>query len=164
MRRNRLIRGLVVAAGLTGLLTLVVSTVSAGGFLSPGRQETESIGKPTWAVPAARKPVEGEAEGTEAIEAELFNAELRITEAMQNAETAAYQYKRARTRNYPRGDALQALKVQAQETSGERSAAADEFSDIVERARRDGVPMGTLTHYLDLDERLDGERAGWNWK
>jgi hypothetical protein len=149
----------MLGAVLATALTLVAPAAWAGGYLKPGTSgETKQA--PTWAAPAARMPVEGE-EG-EAIAAELHNAEQRVLEALQNAETADYQLTRARTRNYPRGEGLQTLKVQDQDARRERNAAANDFSALVERARREGVPMGTLSRYMDLDDRLKRERATWS--
>jgi hypothetical protein len=161
--RSTTLRGLghghgpILLAILATAFMLVAPAALAGGFLEAGGGNEKSNEAPTWAVPAARKPVEGE--GTEALAAELHNAELRVQEALQNAETAAYQLKRARTRSYPRGQALEDLKRQDQETRRERTAAANEFSALVERARRAGVPMGTLSRYMDLDDRIQKERA-----
>lgn len=164
--RSAAIRASRAAAGLLVLalcLALPASSTLAGGFLESGRSESsKQSSAPEWAVPAAREPVEGEdMDELQILAAKLQNAENRAKEAIQNAETAQYQLTRARTRNYPRGEALEELRKQAQDTRRERAAAADDFSKLVEEARRAGMPMGTLSRYMDFDDRLRKERASW---
>ena len=156
------LRRLMLGAMFVSAVSLAAPATFAGGFLEAGSGKPKTQETPTWAAPAARQPVEGE--GVEALAAELHNAELRVLEAMQNAETARYQLGRARTRNYPRGEALEELKQQDQEARRERATAAGDFSTLVERARQEGVPMGTMARYMDLDDRLRKERETWGKK
>lgn len=156
MTRNRVTstrRSLGVAAGLIASATLLAPAALAGGFLDNSQPNQPS--KPSWAAPAKRMPVEGE--GTAAMEAQLENAEARLREAIQNAATAEYQYTRARTRRYPRGDALQEIKNRVAEMNKERNDAERDFIATVDEARAGGVPAGTLMHYMDLADEI---RAG----
>lgn len=113
--------------------------------------------KPEWAVPAKRLPVEGE--GVDASEAKLKNAEMRLREAQQNATTAEWAYTRARTRRYPRGDALMEIQQRAADMKKELADAEREFMDTVEAARRDGVPAGTLMPYMDIADQIRRDQA-----
>lgn len=140
------------AISMAVLLGLAVATPAlAGGLLRSGKTETESE-KPTWAVPAKRQPVEGE--GTDALQARLSNAEMRVKEAMQNAAAADYQYTRARTRRYPRGEALQEIKDRVGKMQSELTEAENDFMGLVEEARREGMPMGTLMPYMDFSDQI----------
>jgi len=144
------VRGLAPAVVLLATALLVASPAIAGGFLdNSAPEETE---KPTWAVPAKRLPVEGE--GVDAMEARLQNAEMRLQEARQNAAAAEWAYTRARTRRYPRGEALQEIENRMAEMNAELESARSEFVALVEEARRAGVPAGTLMPYMDLADEI----------
>jgi hypothetical protein len=140
------------AWSMIGLLALVPladlaapTDAHAGGFL----EETapRNTDKKKYAVPAKRLDVQGE--GLQAIEADLENAKLAVGEAIQNEEAAAQFLKRARHRSYPRGAALEELRANATDTHRERIAAEQTFQATVEKARRLGVPNGTLMDYED---------------
>lgn len=127
----------------------------AGGFLEESKPKNTD--KPSFVEPAKRKAVEGD--GLGAVEAELSNAKLRVSEAIQNAEAARYNLKRARNRRYPRGEALEELKKGAIETDKERRTAEREFKAMLEKARRAGVPAGTLMPYVDYSDWIDQQAA-----
>lgn len=145
----------VRAAILCGIALGLAAPVQAGGYLDNSEPKTSD--KPTWAVPAKRMPVEGD--DTDAMMAELHNAELRVREAQQNEETARWTYTRARTRNYPRGEALVEVRTRLTEMEKERAEAEKSFVDLVERARTAGVPFGTLSSYMDLAEQIQSNPA-----
>jgi hypothetical protein len=133
----------------------LASPVHAGGYLDNSAPKTSE--KPTWAVPAKRMAVEGD--DADAMTAELHNAELRVREAQQNEETATWAYTRARTRNYPRGDALEEIRTRMTEMEKERVDAEKSFLDLVDRARGAGVPVGTLSAYMDLADQIRSNPA-----
>jgi hypothetical protein len=149
-----------LATGLAALILLAASAAGAGGFLSPGTQNDEaSKAKPKseFVAPAKRMDVQGD--GVEAKLAELKNAEMRVVEGWQNASTADAQLRRARTRRYPRGEALEEIRQQAIELGTEKVAAESNFLQTVEDARRAGVPMGTLSRYMDLADTIRSRQA-----
>ncbi len=152
-------RIVIGATTLAALLLVVPTGAGAGGFLSPGTQNAgEAPPKPEYAVPAKRMEVSGE--GTDAIVAQLKNAQMRVHESRQNAETAEYDLQRARTRRYPRGEALEKLRIQVVDMGSERVAAEQEFTALVEEARRAGVPMGTLAPYMDFADQIRAGQTG----
>ena len=150
--RRHLVRALLLA---TVALSLA-SGAMADGFLDNSTPDEPR--KPTWAVPAKRMPVEGT--GGSAAEAELRNAKMRLLEARQNADTAMWSYTRARTRRYPRGEALVKIRNRLAEMNNELTAAENDFVAFVEKARQSGVPAGTLLPYMDIaDEIRRAERS-----
>jgi hypothetical protein len=155
--RRRLAAKAAVGSMLCLLALAVLSSASdarAAGFLdNSAPKKTE---KPTYAAPAARKPVEGD--GSEALETALYNANLRVQEARQNYETARYSLKRSRHSNYPRGAALEALRVRVADMEKERDAAEKDFLAAYDEARRGDVPAGVLMSYDDLEEELQRGR------
>lgn len=146
----------LLIVGLAAAIGLTLATAAESGILKSGQGSTKSE-KPTWAAPAKRMPVEGE--GTDALEARLQNAEMRVREAMQNAAAADYNYTRARTRRYPRGEALQEIKDRVVEMRDELVAAENDFMSMVDEARAGGVPMGTLMPYMDLSDEIKKNQA-----
>jgi hypothetical protein len=131
------------------------SNVQAGGYLDNSEPATQE--KPSWAVPAERMAVEGD--DASALQAEVHNAQLRVVEAQQNEATAEWAYTRARTRNYPRGDALEELRTRYAELSKERADAEKSFLELVDRARQAGVAPGTLSPYMDLADEIQSNPA-----
>jgi len=138
-----------------GLGLVLATPALAGGFLDD--DAPKETARPEWATPAERVPVEGE--GADAAEAQLKNAEMRLREAQQNAATAEWAYTRARTRRYPRGEALQEIETRMADMKKELAEAEREFMNTVEAARREGVPAGTLMPYMDLADQLRREQA-----
>ncbi len=132
-------------------------TAIAGGFLTPGPSAAdEASPKRGYVAPAKRMEVDGD--GADALLAELNNGEMRLREAWQNAFTAEQDYGRARIRRYPRGNGLLELETRAFEMGNEQIAAEQDFSRLVEKARRGGVPMGTLTPFMDLEDEIGQRR------
>jgi hypothetical protein len=157
-RHTRVTRRGRAIARVIGCATLGLALAApgfAGGFLDTS--EPKDPEQPTWAAPAKRLPVEGE--GADAAEAKLKNAEMRVREAQQNAATAEWAYTRARTRRYPRGEALEEIRTRLAEMNDELVTAEREFVDIVEEARRAGVPAGTLMPYMDLADEIRRDQA-----
>lgn len=154
-RVTRHARGLARAIGCAALGLVLAAPGFAGGFLDTS--EPSDPEQPTWAAPAKRLPVEGE--GADAAEAKLKNAEMRVREAQQNAATAEWAYTRARTRRYPRGEALEEIRTRMAEMNDELATAEREFVDLVEEARRAGVPAGTLMPYMDLADEIRRNQA-----
>jgi len=135
----------------------LAASADAGGILKPGTQSNDSVKKkPEFVAPAARKPVEGD--GDDVIQARLHNAELEVREAHQNTEAAEWGYNRARTRRYPRGEALQALRDRRDSMRQDRDVAEQSFTRMVDEARRSGVPIGTLSNYMDLVDEIERQR------
>lgn len=128
---------------------------SAGGFLDDTSSRKSE--QPQYAVPAKRQEVEGD--GVEALSAELSNAKMRLGEAIQNESSAAYNLQRARTRRYPRGEALEELRKGAVDTASERRAAEQDYRAMIEKARREGVPAGTLMGHYDYLETIERKSA-----
>lgn len=137
-----------------GLLCIGLAAPAAGGgLLKAGRQnDPNTKEKPEFVAPAARMPIEG-TDG-EVWQARLHNAELEVREAQHNSEAAEWGYNRARTRRYPRGEALAALRDRRDTMRQERDAAEQVFVDLVEEARQAGVPNGTLADFMDLADEI----------
>lgn len=144
-------RRLIFIAFALGL----ASSAQAGGYLDNSAPSTNE--KPSWAVPAKRMAVEGD--DASALQAELHNAQLRVVEAQQNETTAEWAYTRARTRNYPRGDALVEMRTRYTELSKERADAEKSFLELVDRARQAGIAPGTLSPYMDLADEIRSKPA-----
>jgi hypothetical protein len=160
--RRRIRTFTALAWPMVGVLALVPmmdlatpSEARAGGFLEESKPK--NINTPTYVEPAEREAVEGD--GTAPLEAELSNAKLRVSEAIQNADAAEYNVTRARTRRYPRGEALAELQEGAVETKKERQEALQAFKATLEKARQGGVPAGLLMPYLDYSDWLDQQAA-----
>ena len=93
---------------LVAAFGMAVGLAQAGGFLQPRTSAAEE--RPQWAVPEKRLEVTGSDE--QATLARLENARMRLLEAQQNAQTANFLLTRARTRRYPRGEALRQIQDQ----------------------------------------------------
>jgi uncharacterized protein YqfA (UPF0365 family) len=87
-------------------------------------------------------------------EAKLYNAKLRVVESNQNYDAARYHLTRARTRRYPRGEALEAMQAQVQDLRRERADSEADFSTTLQEARRAGVPAGILMDYMDVEDEI----------
>jgi hypothetical protein len=147
---------------LASILGLLLALPAAGGgFLENSKPNDNSkakeVQRPEYAVPAARKPVEGDAFA--AWEAQLHNARLRVEEAQQNHTAADYALTRARTRRYPRGEALDQLRAQTADLLREQAAAETDFNQLLEDARRAGVPAGVLMDYMDFGDEIQRRQA-----
>jgi hypothetical protein len=152
------LRTLLAAPAVVGSLLCLIALAmlssatdaGAAGFLD--NSAPKKVERPTYAAPAARKPIEGE--GSDALEGALYNANLRVQESRQNYETALYSYKRARTSNYPRGAALEKIRVRLADMEKERDAAENDFLAAYDAARRGEVPAGVLMSYDELEEEI----------
>jgi hypothetical protein len=163
VRLFRLVRPSALSGGvlIAGLSLMVGTAALSGGFQSnrsPDQPSQQKQEPPTYAVPAARMPVAGDE--FHEITTELINSEMRVKESMQYAETMQSTLSRARTRRYPRGAALEDLRAKVTQAASERDTAQNNFLQLVETARRAGVPNGTLVRYLDLADlvRQDQQR------
>ena len=153
--RSRVLTGRVLAWTL--LLGLAAPVAAGGPPPDGGRKSTAGVAV---AVPAAPRPAADA--GLQEWPQRLADAERRVREAQRNARTAKSDYGRARSRKYPRGKERQALLDRIDATRVERDEAESEFSALVEAARRDGVPAGILTPFMDFDDdiqRLSAERG-----
>ena len=108
------------------------------------------------APPAARSPSPDDA--LSAWRAKLDDAQRRVTNAQSNERIANQNYSRARSRRYPRGEALQEIKQQQVQTRLEREEAEQDFSVVLEQARRAEVPTGILAPYMDFEDQMQESR------
>ncbi len=139
------------------LATLAAATPApAAGPETPSNGSGAS-GQPSVAPPAAPRP--GPGDETESWQALLQDAELRVKEAQRNAATARHSYNKARSRRYPRGKDLQAIRLRSESSEAKRHEAERKFSQLVELARRGGVPAGVLTPFMDLADEIRQQRA-----
>jgi hypothetical protein len=76
---------------------------------------------------------------------ETAAAQLEKTRAQLRANEGALT--RARHRRYPRGDALQTLETSVEVGRAALEAAEAELPELLEQARRAGVPPGTLLRF-----------------
>ena len=128
------------------------SVALAGGFLSPRSSASEQ--RPTWAVPAKRLEVSGLSE-EEAPLARLENARMRLMEAEQNAAVAHFNLTRARTRRYPRGEALKELQERQAAWQREQREAETDFLRVLGEARRRGVGSGRLLPFDEIADEIE---------
>lgn len=80
-------------------------------------------------------------------EARLAEAQARLTTARAQAESSERALGRARHRRYPRGEALDALVVAAEDARTDLAAAEAELPALLEQARRAGVEPGVLQRF-----------------
>jgi hypothetical protein len=137
---------------LLGSFSIPASLAMAGGFLSPRSSASEE--RPTWAVPAKRLEVSGLSE-EEAPLARLENARMRLLEAEQNAAAANFNLTRARTRRYPRGEALRALQERQAAWQLEQREAETDFLRVLGEARRQGVGSGRLLPFDEIADEIE---------
>ncbi|MDG2049395.1 MAG: hypothetical protein P8M78_04460 [Myxococcota bacterium] len=131
-------------------------SAGASGFLAPRSSASEE--SPAWAAPAKRLDVAGLSE-EEASLARLENARMRLLEAEQNAAAATFNLTRARTRRYPRGEGLTALKQRQAEWQLEQREAEKDFARFLDQARREGVGAGRLLPFDELAEEIESRNV-----
>lgn len=136
---------------LIAVFGLVSGLAQAGGFLQPQTSAAEQ--RPQWAVPEKRLEVTGGDE--QATLARLENARMRLLEAQQNAQTANFLLTRARTRRYPRGEALRQIQDQVAQWNQESQEAQAAFRSLLGQARRQGIGPGPLRPFTELAEQIE---------
>jgi len=146
---KRLWSGLILAC--IGTVAMTAGLAQAGGFLQP--QTSASEQRPQWAVPEKRMEVTGVDE--QASLARLENARMRLLEARQNAQTASFLLTRARTRRYPRGEALRQIQDQVAQWNQEEQEAQTAFRSLLGQARRQGIGPGLLRPFTELAEQIE---------
>jgi hypothetical protein len=62
-------------------------------------------------------------------------------------------------RRYPRGEPFFEIRDRVTFLEAERDAAEVEFVALVERTRRDGMPAGTLSPFMDFSDEVRRDRA-----
>jgi len=138
-----------------GLSLLLAPAALADGYLASRVPEPTS--PPTWAEPGEPIPLEGT--GWTPVVAALANAEARVRRAWHNVVTAKKILTRAKTRRYPRGEPFIEVRERVVSLEAERKAAETEFVTLVEQSRRDGMPAGTLSPFMDFADEIDRDRA-----
>lgn len=83
---------------------------------------------------------------------QLDDAKLRLEVAQKQLDTLTNAKGRGAARRYPRGDAKAKYLDDLAETRTEYEAARRALPDVVEEARRAGVPAGVLEPYEALAE------------
>ena len=136
---------------LVAAFGMAVGLAQAGGFLQPRTSAAEE--RPQWAVPEKRLEVTGSDE--QATLARLENARMRLLEAQQNAQTANFLLTRARTRRYPRGEALRQIQDQVAQWNQESQEAQAAFRSLLGQARRQGIGPGSLRPFTELAEQME---------
>ena len=143
-----------LSAPLTALLlALALATSAASGSASTESGRSGASGQTTPAPPAARKP-QATDDALSAWQTKLEKARARVRSAQSNEKITERNYTRARTRRYPRGEALLALRGEREAARAERREAERNFSTVLEQARRAAVPMGVLSPYMDFEDEM----------
>jgi hypothetical protein len=141
---------------LSALSTALLAAGAVGdGFL--GSRVPPPAPPLVWEEPGEPIPVEGT--GWTPVVAELENAEARIRRAWHNVATAQVLLTHARVRRYPRGEPFFEIRDRVTFLEAERDAAEVEFVALVERTRRDGMPAGTLSPFMDFSDEVRRDRA-----
>lgn len=137
-----------------GLSLLIAHSALADGYLASRVPEPTS--PPSWAEPGEPIPLEGT--GWTPVVAALANGEARVRRAWHNVVTAEKILTRAKTRRYPRGEPLIEVRERVVSLKAERKTAETEFVALVERSRRDGMPAGTLSPFMDFADEIERAR------
>ena len=138
-----------------GLSLMLAHVALADGYLASRVPEPTS--PPSWAEPGEPIPLEGT--GWTPVVAALANAEARVRRAWHNVVTAEKILIRAKTRRYPRGEPFIEIRDRVVSLEAERKAAEANFLTLVEQSRRDGMPAGTLSPFMDFADEIDRDRA-----
>jgi len=127
-----------------------LAALLAVALLAPGAAaagEAAAEGGPAAAAPEG--PATGGAGEEKPWEERLAEAAARIEAAEARLEKAEAAYSRARHDDHPRGEALEAIEREYAEAGRELEAARSALPELVEEARRAGVPPGVLRPYWD---------------
>ena len=74
--------------------------------------------------------------------------------------TAQQLLTKARIRRYPRGEPLFEIRDRVIFLEAERESAESEFLILAEQARREGMPAGTLSSFMEFSDQILRDRAG----
>ena len=136
------------------LMTSLGSGTGADPFL--GSRVPAPQPNPTWMEPGEPIPVEGT--GWTPVVALLENSEARVRRSWHNLATAQVLLTHARVRGFPRGEPFFKIRDRVIFLESERTAAETEFLELVERTRREGMPAGTLSSFLDFSDEIERDR------
>ena len=77
----------------------------------------------------------------------LADAHSELLEAREAESETQTAYVRARHKNHPRGQALADLRTAMEDAKTERAELEESFPELVDQARRAGVPFRVLAPY-----------------
>lgn len=126
----------------------------AEGLLEPAKADVAAGST----APTMSEPSSPTGHSVESLMARLTAAEERLDQARAHQGATLKSLRMARKRNYPRGPALQHLRLEASRSEVERDAAEQAFLSDVEQARREGLPAGLLSSFLDRAEQIQSSR------
>ena len=129
------------------ILTILFCLVATVAVLAPAGAEEQAPP----AADASAEANDGDAEVARWVK-QLDDAKLRLEAAQKQLETLTNAKGRGAARRYPRGDAKAKYLDDLAETRTEYEAARHALPDVVEDARRAGVPAGVLDPYEALAE------------
>lgn len=138
---------------LGGLASAALAGKSAGSG-----QDSATTG-PGWGHSAERARRAGGGEW-QTVVTQLTRSDNRIREAEQDVAATRMLLLKARQRRYPRGKALAELREQAEQNEAKRDAAELSFLEQVDLARREGVPAGLLSEFMDRADQIESLRDG----
>jgi len=109
-----------------------------------GAVTTLASAEPSEQFPANLSEHRSRIEGLDHTSAELREVRARVIDL---------EMKRAKQRQqrYPRGEAKADLENAWRQAVAEQTRLERRWADLLEKARREGVPPGTLRHYRNLD-------------
>ena len=136
-------------------IVLLASFAYADPYL--GSRIPKPMPPPTWMEPGEPIPIEGS--GWTPVIARLENGKARVQRAWHNVATAQLLLTHARIRRYPRGEPLFEIRDRVIFLEAERDSAENEFVTLVEQTRRDGMPAGTLSSFMDFSDEIRRDRA-----
>lgn len=103
------------------------------------------------AIQAEPPAAPADAEAVAALDAKwegrLIEAQMRRDEARQQVSDGQAAVNKARHREYPRGDALVALRNELEQARKQLAAAEDELPELLEEARLAGVSPAVLQRF-----------------
>ena len=111
---------------------------------------------PTWIEPGEPIPVEGV--GWTPVRIKLENSEARVRRSWHNLATAQILLTHARVRRYPRGEPFFKIRDRVIFLESERTASETQFLELVQQARRGGMPAGTLSPFMDFSAEIERDR------
>ena len=133
------------------LIFCLLTSALADHGLADSRPSVETLPSGTWNQPSQRED--------HLILDELRQLEKKITEAQTERVSSRTKLRKARQRRYPRGQALDDLRKNAQEDEIRMEKLENLFLHLVEGARRQGVPLAALSPFLDRAEALEDDRT-----
>lgn len=89
---------------------------------------------------------------------ELNRVEVRLMETESELLSSRAKLRKARQRRYPRGQALDSLRSAADEDAIQTEKVEDLFLHLVEKARRQGIPVKELSPFIERAEVIEDSR------